>query len=77
MIFLRVMANVIIMILLALSTYVIQLFVERSRQLELARLADKSLKVGFWAENEVMRKRLYMYLWLGLMYFLFTRIPGD
>ena len=77
MIFLRVMANVIIMILLALSTYVIQLFVERSRQLELAKLADKSLKVGFWAENEVTRKRLYMYLWLELMYFLFTRIPGD
>ena len=58
MIFLRVVANGIIMLLLALSTYVIQLFVERSRQLELAKLADKSLKVGFWAENEVMRKRL-------------------
>ncbi|KAL8619217.1 hypothetical protein ACOMHN_049999 [Nucella lapillus] len=53
LIFLRILANVVIVILLALSTWLIQYFVERSRQLELAKLRNKDLNAGFWAENEL------------------------
>jgi hypothetical protein len=51
--FLRILANVIIVILLAASTYAITLLVDRSRQLELAKLADPNYQSGWWAENEV------------------------
>ncbi|XP_035826057.1 transmembrane channel-like protein 3 [Aplysia californica] len=50
---LRVAANVIILLLLALSTYVIQLFVERSREMELKVRNDPNYEAGFWAENEL------------------------
>lgn len=53
LLFLRILANVLILILLALSTYAIQLCVERSRKLELVKLDNKDYDAGIWAENEV------------------------
>ncbi|KAK3803765.1 hypothetical protein RRG08_052937 [Elysia crispata] len=52
-IFLRVTANVIILILLATSTYIIQLFVERSRQLEVNKRNDPNFEPAFWDANEL------------------------
>lgn len=49
----RVLANVLIAVLLGLSTYVIQVCVDRSRRLDLVKQANKSYDAGFWAENEV------------------------
>ncbi|KAK7506207.1 hypothetical protein BaRGS_00002319 [Batillaria attramentaria] len=52
--FLRILANVIIVMLLAVSTYVIQLFVNNSRELEKKQLEHKGdYDAGFWAENEL------------------------
>ncbi|XP_041374249.1 transmembrane channel-like protein 3 [Gigantopelta aegis] len=53
LIFLRVLANVLVLILLALSTYIIQVFVGRSRKMEEQKLRDPNYDAGFWAENEL------------------------
>ncbi|XP_046554803.1 transmembrane channel-like protein 3 [Haliotis rubra] len=53
LLFLRVLANVLVLMSLALSAYIIQLFVDRSRKMELQKRQDKNFVAGFWAENEL------------------------
>ncbi|XP_046364022.2 transmembrane channel-like protein 3 isoform X1 [Haliotis rufescens] len=53
LLFLRVLANVLVLMSLALSAYIIQLFVDRSRRMELSKRQDKNFVAGFWAENEL------------------------
>ncbi|XP_067686533.1 transmembrane channel-like protein 1 [Haliotis asinina] len=53
LLFLRVLANVLVLMSLALSAYIIQLFVDRSRRMELNKRQDKNFVAGFWAENEL------------------------
>ncbi|XP_052105777.1 transmembrane channel-like protein 2, partial [Mytilus californianus] len=49
---LRILANVIVLMLLALSTYIIQLCVERSRGVEIRHRRDH-LEIGFWDQQEL------------------------
>ncbi|XP_055870846.1 transmembrane channel-like protein 3 [Biomphalaria glabrata] len=49
----RITCNIAIVLLLALSTYVIQLSVERSRQMEIRQRNDPSYEPGVWEENEL------------------------
>ena len=53
LIFLRILANVLVLMLLALSTYIIQVFVARSRKMEEQKLRNPSYVADFWTENEV------------------------
>ncbi|XP_071140067.1 transmembrane channel-like protein 3 [Mytilus edulis] len=49
---LRILANIIVLMLLALSTYIIQLCVERSREVEISHRRD-NLEIGFWEQQEL------------------------
>ncbi|CAG2252796.1 TMC [Mytilus edulis] len=49
---LRILANIIVLMLLALSTYIIQLCVERSREVEINHRRD-NLEIGFWEQQEL------------------------
>ncbi|KAH9498806.1 Transmembrane channel-like protein 3 [Bulinus truncatus] len=49
----RIFSNISIALLLALSTYIIQLSVERSRQLEIKQRNDPNYQAGAWEENEL------------------------
>ncbi|KAK6166036.1 hypothetical protein SNE40_022822 [Patella caerulea] len=53
LIFFRVLANVLVLCSLALSAYIIQLCVERGREVELRKMNDPSFVPGFWDENEL------------------------
>jgi len=49
----RFLANILVLMLLALSTYIIQLCVERSRQTEIKKRKG-DIEIGFWEEQEVI-----------------------
>ncbi|ESP01534.1 hypothetical protein LOTGIDRAFT_139638 [Lottia gigantea] len=53
LIFFRILANVLVLMSLALSAYIVQLCVERGRENELKKFNDPTFTLGFWDENEL------------------------